>query len=141
MQRTCPKCKGVTQGNSTICVHCGASLTYVLPDNIAEPPVYETPVSHNPQCQYHEHNEKQAILPEAITSFVLSLVSIFLFGPITAIISLVYSSKAFKKLGMGANDKSSRGLATAGKIISIIVLVFWAFIIGIVLLAELTPHN
>ena len=67
----------------------------------------------------------------AIATFVLGLLSIFIFGLILGIIALVLSKKATDNIRASGGQKGGMGLVTAGRVLAIIGIIGWAIVIGL----------
>ena len=67
----------------------------------------------------------------AIATFVLGLLSIFIFGLILGVIALVLSKKAMDKIEASGGQLGGKGLVTAGRVLAIIGIIGWAIVIGL----------
>jgi hypothetical protein len=67
----------------------------------------------------------------AIATFVLGLVSIFVFGLILGIVALFLSKKATDNIRASGGQLGGMGLVTAGRVLAIIGIIGWAIVIGL----------
>lgn len=95
----------------------GQNPQYTQPPYNAQQPQYAQPMS---PYDYTTPIEKDNSKGFAIASFVLSLVSLFCCGSVCSILGLVFGFISRSR------KKENNPLATAGIIISIIALAFWA---------------
>lgn len=143
MQRTCPKCGGVTKGNSTICIKCGASLNYVLPDmgdegittlspDFSVKPVFVETTLTSTSVKSRGSYDSSSVEPKIVVAFVLALVSLF-WGFVFAIVALIVGKGVVVKTPEGLKCKGY-GLLVASKVVSWLVIGFWVLLFGLIAL-------
>jgi hypothetical protein len=84
-----------------------------------------------------EYGGAQAPLPRtgtdgtAIATFVLGLLSVFIFGLILGIIALVLAPKAKRNIEASGGQLGGAGLVTAGRILAIVGIIGWVILIAV----------
>ena len=77
----------------------------------------------------------------AIAAFVLGLVSLLFCPIITAIIGLVLAAKAHGRINQSGGTLGGRGLATAGRVLSIVGLVVWVPLITLLVVVGVSQRD
>lgn len=103
----CPNCRAVLTIGTQICLSCRAITT---PDGIY----------HGPKTN----------APGAVASLVMSIIGLFLCGIILGPLAISKANSAKSAIQMDPT-LGGEGLATAGKVIGIIAIVFWAIAVVI----------
>src|SRR5207237_9507747 len=77
----------------------------------------------------------------AIAAFVLGLASIIFCPIITAIVGLVLAAKAHGRINQSGGALGGRGLATAGRVLSIVGLVVWVGIFTLAIVGSVVTRH
>ena len=67
----------------------------------------------------------------AVATFVLGLLSIFIFGLILGVVALFLSKKATDNIRASGGQLGGMGLVTAGRVLAVLGIIGWAIVIGL----------
>jgi peptidyl-prolyl cis-trans isomerase B (cyclophilin B) len=128
----CTKCGKENEANATNCVECGEVLTPAQPQSTAAP-VHPRAATAPGNPQTAPMAPAQPMSAGAIWGFVLSLLSLLCFGPLTGIPAIIIGHIAYSNIKKSQDTIRGKGFAIAGLIIGYVgILIFIAlFALGI----------